>query len=320
MISYRCRNPGCGAEMLSPDSMAGRMETCPQCRTVNVVPPAAAGPVIVQAVPASPAGAAQGVQPPAATSPGQAPAILLPVQSAGVPAGTGAAPSPRRFWRVPSIVSLPAAGLLLILFFVPWVEVSSISANVTASGLQLSVGSVSAEMSFLGLPPPPGTPDPKKVKARPWFFLGLVAPLLVGVFCLLGLLRMMGTTPFSIALMTAGVAGIVVVILACSVSYAEEELIGYVVIRGEGPFLGPPRPGVPGTRAPRPAFPGAPPPGMTPIELFKPVELFKPETTGAVGMSLLLYVVVLAGGIGQLLYDGLKRPSPASPLPPPVGY
>lgn len=39
MIHYKCDQ--CGAEMQSPDSLAGQVERCPECEAGNTVPPAA---------------------------------------------------------------------------------------------------------------------------------------------------------------------------------------------------------------------------------------------------------------------------------------
>lgn len=53
MISFIC--PKCRQRLESPDSMAGRSESCPQCGNVSIVPsPASAPPAVTPAYPAFP--------------------------------------------------------------------------------------------------------------------------------------------------------------------------------------------------------------------------------------------------------------------------
>ncbi|HAU37602.1 MAG TPA: hypothetical protein DCX07_07770 [Phycisphaerales bacterium] len=128
--------------------------------------------------------------------------------------------------KVSSVVSLPLSLLLVIFFFLPWVDLKCGGQEVGhASGLQLSIGKMSLSEQMEKMQKEQGAEETKKDEgpdARPWFFLGLIVPivgLLVGVMGLCGKFQ---TMPLGAALAGVGVLGILVVILAANVDYTDE--------------------------------------------------------------------------------------------------
>ena len=334
MIEYKCRNPKCGAVLESPDELAGASETCPDCGAANTVPPK--GPPVLASPSLQPTAAPPAVPtPPAIPAPPPVPAGPAAVATPP-PAGPPAAGRPARCWRVPSVVSLPAGGLLVLLFFMPWVGIQC--SGVSASGLQLSVGSVSVD-TFLGVPvlQGPGLPQPDKVRARPWFFLGLLVPLAIGTVALLGMVRKMKPSPLAVSYMALGAVGVLIMILVAGMDYSDAERgVEAGAVRPDGSLVTgvPPSPspqpgsteGPEAVRAPAPSrglSPASPrratPAPTPPMPQFPfgpgmmPGVMFRAEATNVAWMCLLLNLTVLIGGIGQILHDRLRKPPGVRP-------
>ena len=123
--------------------------------------------------------------------------------------------------RIGSMVSLPLAGLLVLFFFLPWLEVTCQgNALAEASGLQLALGDVSPTA-------PAGQGDSDKdpgedVDARPWFWLGLLIPIGIAIMGLLGATGNMEAGAAGRALIVLGIIGVILMILAATtVDYAD---------------------------------------------------------------------------------------------------
>ncbi len=142
-----------------------------------------------------------------------------------------------------TLVSLPTAIILLVLFFLPWLELrcdmknaAKMSGNfpkdmelegrgVTlahASGWQLTVGDIIPELG-----PSDGKDKLSKVvSARPWFILGLAVPviLLIGGGAILR--GKLAFRPWGKAMVALSVVGLSICVLGINVDYAED-LIAY---------------------------------------------------------------------------------------------
>jgi hypothetical protein len=108
--------------------------------------------------------------------------------------------------------------LLLILFFLPWVNVTCNNMAIgEASGYQLTVGDLSPSEEMEKMQK--GENDkPENLDSRPWFILGLLVPAGIAVVGVLGLLG----RPQNIALIVLGIVGMSVMVLATQVNYTEE--------------------------------------------------------------------------------------------------
>lgn len=145
-----------------------------------------------------------------------------------------------------TLVSLPTAGILLVLFFLPWLELrcdmkeaAKMAGNVPAemkemklegkgftlahaSGWQLTTGDIIPEQG-----PEEGKDQLSKVVgARPWFALGLAIPviLLIGSF---GIVQgKLDFKPWGKGMVALGVVGLLICVLGINVDYADD-LIAY---------------------------------------------------------------------------------------------
>lgn len=124
----------------------------------------------------------------------------------------------RMLSRIGSGVSLPMALLLVIFFFLPWLELHCGAMKLgKASGWQLSVGKMTAEQQDQAQAKEGDGPD-----ARPWFFLGLLIPICVLAVGWRGLAGALQPGRVGMLLALLGVVGLVVMIVAANVDYADE--------------------------------------------------------------------------------------------------
>lgn len=140
------------------------------------------------------------------------------------------------------LISLPLGVVLLVLFFLPWLELTCVGPKGfgpgnegtiekkigQASGWQLAVGTMTAsdedEDGNSNV-----TTDPNKLQetiesitARPLFYLGLIAPI---VLLALGAMTMMGSISGALAsrgMIVVGIVGVLVFILAMMVDYTDD--------------------------------------------------------------------------------------------------
>ncbi len=126
--------------------------------------------------------------------------------------------------RVGSGISLPMALLLIIFFFLPWLNVNcSIMSFAEASGWQLTVGDLSpTDMIKEKM----GTDEQEKSDenmpdARPWFILGLLAPVAILIAAALGAAGAIKSQHCGRLLIVLAAIGIIVIILAANVEYGE---------------------------------------------------------------------------------------------------
>lgn len=112
---------------------------------------------------------------------------------------------------VGSAVSLPLSLLLLIFFFLPWVDLTRGSEKQgSASGWQLTVGQMTMEIE-----------QEEKPKARPWFIVCLILPV---VLLVVGAMAVTGRLPSAGAgkvLLVLGVVGLIMMIVAANVNYSD---------------------------------------------------------------------------------------------------
>ncbi len=127
--------------------------------------------------------------------------------------------------KIIAFATSPMGLLLAILFFVPWLKISCQGMELaTATGWQLSTGGASLNESAEKKPKAdekvPEEED-RGIDARPWYFLGLILPIAVLLAGLAGL-KPKGPGPgIGALLVILGIGGIVVMILASQVDYAE---------------------------------------------------------------------------------------------------
>ncbi len=126
--------------------------------------------------------------------------------------------------RVGSGIALPMALLLVIFFFLPWLNVNcSMMSFAEASGWQLTVGDLSPtgmvkeDMEKKG----EKEKDEDMPDARPWFILGLLAPAVMLVVAALGVAGRINFRNCGFLLIALAVIGILVIILAANVEYSE---------------------------------------------------------------------------------------------------
>jgi len=312
MIRYTCGNPSCLVVLETVDTQGGQTEPCPACGTVNRVP-----------------WPEQGLQD-VTIRPDQ----QVPVGVPGIDPPAGPAGQTYRRWRVPSIVSLPTGALLVLLFFLPWVNVTCNGMVVArASGLQLATGEISIDSSPLPFGPPVPSPSqpkfsPDKIRARPWFWAGLVIPVLIAATALAGVLGVGRSLPLGALWLALGVVGLTVMVLAATTEYAEAEMPPPEQ-RGSAYPLGPSPTSRPGPWGPAPPVgpggsttptgPTAPPgSGSAPPS---PQSLFGAGTSNqlatevgpAVILGFPLYLTIFLGGIGQIVRDRARlRPRSGS--------
>jgi hypothetical protein len=204
--------------------------------------------------------------------------------------------------RIGSIASLPLAALLLLFFFLPWLNVTCQGNEVaSASGLQLAMGDISPAGMMKEQEAPEKDPG-EKVDARPWFWLGLLVPLgLLGVG-LMGAKGSMQPTAAGRSLIVLGAVGLVIVILAAAtVDYAEMM---------ESSDKTPTQPAGRGPQGPMGTM-------MQQQMEAQMKEAVKTEGTGILWGSLALYV--LAMGCGALNYVMVSQVAASGPSAAPPG-
>jgi hypothetical protein len=125
--------------------------------------------------------------------------------------------------RLAAGVSIPMGILLLIFFFLPWVNLRCADMTIGhATGMQLAIGKITMDMPDMGAAGAEKQQEQKDPDARPIFFLGLLLPLaicIVGVFSLKGRI---GVSPTGAWLTALGVVGLIVMIMAANVDYSDE--------------------------------------------------------------------------------------------------
>lgn len=140
------------------------------------------------------------------------------------------------------LISLPLGVVLLVLFFLPWLNLTCVGpkgfgpgAQGTiekklghASGWQLAVGTMTAfDEDEEGNPKEMTDPNKlekmdKTIAARPLFYLGLIAPI---ALLALGVLAMIGSVSGTLAsrgMIVVGIVGVLVFILAMMVDYTDD--------------------------------------------------------------------------------------------------
>jgi hypothetical protein len=196
--------------------------------------------------------------------------------------------------RVGSLVSLPLALLLLIFFFLPWVNVTCAGQKIGhASGLQLTLGQWSTDM-----PSPEGGKEDSGPRARPWFIICLLVCLALLAVGAMGGAGRMGAAPAGKALIALGILGVIMMVVAANVDFSDD-------IKGSMKEEG----GTSGTD-----------PGdqMAKAMQSKAAEGIKTETAGILWASLVLYLLVAGCGAANLvLSKALPEPITAEPAPPP---
>ncbi len=234
--------------------------------------------------------------------------------------------------KIGSFISLPAALLLLIFFFLPWVNLtcSTPMGEIimgSSSGLQLTTGSMS----------PANTPMPMKgmnegqqqpsseakekqqkdtneaISARPWFILGLLIPLALLAVGGSAARDRMEAQGASKALIVLGVIGVILMILAATVDFS-----GDIIEKQEKE-----------QKAQIQNQPQNMNEAMSQMqaEMEKKVkESIKTKATGILWFSLVLYVLVIGCGVLNLVLPNLGAAlagegtdSQSPPLPPSPG-
>ncbi len=114
--------------------------------------------------------------------------------------------------------------VLVVLFFLPWLEVNCTSAGRTervaqATGLQLSTGELAIEDDAQDRAE--AADDREGPDARPWFFLCLLAAAAIAVTGLLGLVGRMAPGFVGASLVVLGLVGAVLMVMAMNVDYPE---------------------------------------------------------------------------------------------------
>lgn len=205
--------------------------------------------------------------------------------------------------KLGSLVSLPLSLLLLIFFFLPWLDITCAGNKVgSASGWQLSIGDWSPKGPMAAQDEK--DEDKKSPDARPWFILCLILPvalLLVGGMAAAGRMPSLGAGKVMIVL---GIVGLLMMILAANVDYADE--MKEQMQKDQAAQPAPP--------------PGDAPPGMEGMgeQMAKQMtEVIETKPTGILWGSLVLYVLVAACGVAVLLLPKLMA-APAAAQPPPA--
>lgn len=222
--------------------------------------------------------------------------------------------------KVGSGAAVPMALTLAVLFFLPWVNVTCSGTKVgSATGLQLSVGKMTVNNPFGEDGPAKKTggakeEDKKDPKARPWFFLGLIVPLLVLAAAGMGLAGKMTGPAAGMAIAMLGVLGLLTAILATQVDYKAE-------MTAEPPKMQPK-----GGDAKNPDEAMGQAMGQAMGEAFgkKMAEEMpiRTEATGGLVTTIVLYALLLAAGAVNLVLPGMMAKMRAAgagnpPIPPP---
>jgi hypothetical protein len=203
--------------------------------------------------------------------------------------------------KVTSGSSLVLGLLLLVFFFLPWVNLTCAGTPIgKASGWQLTTGdlSKSEQMQEMngGTPQAETEDDDDGPDPRPWFILGLLVPIGIG---LVGAKGLMGH-PMAKALIVLGIIGAVVMVLVTTVDYGAE-------MKADAEAKAQVDPNDPGA-------------AMGQQMGAAMAEKIDTETTGIVWVSLVLYLLVIGCGVVMMLMAGrpaiAARPGPVSAAPP----
>jgi hypothetical protein len=205
--------------------------------------------------------------------------------------------------RIGSMVALPAAILVGVFFFLTWTELRNTARSQDAqlmgraTGLQLTLGRITPYSHGEVVD------DEEVVKkaneaihVRPWFGAGLLVPVLLLLFGLLGTCGVIRPSVNGILLVLFGAIGLTVVILAVCVDYSGD-LIDDSIARLER--------GSDGRPTSLPADRRAEIKKRITAEIRKSA---KTEATGVVWGSLGAYAGVIACGIASLVMGLLIRP------------
>jgi hypothetical protein len=120
-----------------------------------------------------------------------------------------------------TVVSLPVGLMLVIFFFLPWLDVKCQGQKVaSASGFQLTIGKASIVNSDMG--PSSEKDSSKEPSARPWFILGLLIPASVIAIAGMSLVGRIAPKRLGKYLIYAGLAGLLIMILALNVEYSKD--------------------------------------------------------------------------------------------------
>lgn len=200
---------------------------------------------------------------------------------------------------VGSAVSLPLSLLLLIFFFLPWVDLTCGGEKVgSASGWQLTVGQMTMEKEQEEKPDSEDGP-----KARPWFILCLILPV---ALLTVGAMAVTGRWPSAGAgkvLLVLGVVGLIMMILAANVDYSHE--INEQMQKEQAAKPPPPSGVQPGMEAMGEQVAGE--------VAMKGIET---RTRGILWVSLVLYILVGACGAANLFLPRLVGAPTAAASPP----
>jgi len=209
--------------------------------------------------------------------------------------------------RIGSGLSLPMSLLLLIFFFLPWVEVQCQGVTLgEASGWQLTQGEISQAERFQE--PETSRKEDEQAEspdARPWFILGLLAPIGLLLVGFVGLRGQWTPGNASAGLIVLGLLGVVVVILAVNVDYASEMTKDIEQSARAQKRSGPQDPGAElGEEMAK--------------EMTKQMGGYiKTKGTGILWASLTLYILVGGCGVANLILPSLVPTSVASAVSPP---
>ena len=148
---------------------------------------------------------------------------------------TGSTMQPKRtVARVSSGVLLATSLLLMVLYHLPWLELTrdhgglamtSVPAEVgTATGLQLAAGTMTAKPEASRLLPSlvdSGMYD-DEIKPRPTFYIGLIAPVFLLIIAVLGLKACFRGVLVGILTLILAIPGSILLLLATDVEYTED--------------------------------------------------------------------------------------------------
>lgn len=141
--------------------------------------------------------------------------------------------------KIGSVLSVPVGLALVVLFFFPWLNLTCKGGMGPeekdkerkvgqASGLQLAIGTLTPYKDDKPFEPE-GEKEQKQVdemnetiQARPWFFVALIAPLLLILIGVVGVLGKAGSGPVGVVMILLGILGVVMMVMAMLVDYQED--------------------------------------------------------------------------------------------------